>query len=498
VREMPSQALPVAEAHRLLRLAPRLAVVAIVTIAVALLVAGAMRLRRPPISDRSFAVLPFKNLGPDASAGMFASGFTDNVTDELARVSGLRVIARSSVDASTAAGKTPDVREIGRRLNVSRVVEGSVERSGERIKVVARMERVADGSIEWSKTYLRPASDGGAVPADVVSDIANLLNASAPLPGHVPSEPAHEALLKGQFELAQSGADNLERAEADFEAATRADPAFADAYYFWGIAKYNRAVTRSSLNLTAKDRTEIEGLERKALQLDSQSQPPRALLASLALQFDWDWAGAEREYKLALAPGPEPTICIQYALLLAFEGRFAESDEQLRRAQDLDPIGPATLNSVMVVRSIEGRSAEEREIARRLAMEAPGTPLPQRFLAQSYLDEDRPDLAAPIVAKLHSTSFDAMLAAQAGRHDDALRLIGPLEDQYPSMQVSCTELAYIYARLGDEAGTVKWLNRAADAHELTVLNAGVLAAYKPLRHSAGFQAFLKRVGLAKG
>ena len=469
---------------------------------IALAAAGALASRyrlAPAAASPSVAILPFKNLSPDPSNQYFAEGLAEELTNELAHIPGLRVLARSSVNA--VAQKTSDIREIGRQLGITDVVEGSIQRSGDRVIIVAHVERVSDGALVWSNRFDRQTSDLLKVQTEIASGIANSLNAARlPAPTHMGNQKAQEAVWKGEFELAVGAdLDSLNRAEAEFRRAIEIDPGYGAAYGMLGIVKYNRAMFTDSHNIPSESRSEIESLSRTALRLDPHLVAARAMLASLALQFDWDWKGAEQEYREALAAGPNPTVSVQYAMLLCFEGRFAEADQQLRNAQDQDPVGNSTLYQTALVRLLEGRFAESREVSQRLAVIAPASLVPASMIASAYLDEHKPDLAAPYAQKAIGSqaisTMKAELEVRYGHRDEALRIVRSYEDQYPNAKVHRSGVAIVYAALNDEPNTIKWLNRAADDHEMSALNAGVLPVYKPMRKSDGFQAFLRRIRL---
>src|ERR1035438_2736346 len=174
----------------------------------------------------SIAVLPFTNLSDDPANRYFADGLTDEITDLLARNRTLRVSARAS--ASQFGTKSGDLGDVGRKLNVANVLEGSVDRSGDRIRIIAHLERVSDGSHLWSNTYERQTADLFAVQSELAQAIAGNLKAAEGLPAapkHVPSAEAHDFYLKGRYELQQLTPASLNLAEADFQHAIDLDPA---------------------------------------------------------------------------------------------------------------------------------------------------------------------------------------------------------------------------------------------------------------------------------
>jgi TolB-like protein len=463
-------------------------------------VAIAWRSFAPRESGPSIAVLPFTNLTGDPANQYFSDGLTDEITDSLARVKGLRVIARSS--AFQFKDKTVDIREVGRLLNVNNVLEGSVERSGDRIKIIAHLERVSDRALIWSSTYERKASDLFAVQSDLAAGIAAGLNVAAAPPStvHVPSAEVHDLVLRGRYNLQQFTPGSVAQAELDFQHAIDKDPDYAGAYLALAWAKYDQLPARGSTYRPDEERQSAQLLARKSLELEPDMPEAHALLAALAMQYDWDWRGAEREFQLAIAGPPSSGAESQYSLLQIFRGRFGEADRHIRRYEELDPFSITTMNNRSLARLLEGRFREAREAAQKAASEHPGMLWTQLIIGLTYVEEGRPELALPVFQKMGSGSpaaqaFEAMALAKAGKREEALKLIGPFEDKYPNSGISREWLALVYAFMGDEPNTVKWLQRSADVHEFQVLSIAVDPAFAPMRDSPDFQALEKRIGL---
>ncbi len=168
--------------------------------------------------------------------------------------------------------------------------------------------------------------------------------------------------------------------------------------------------------------------------------------------------------------------------------------------QEIDPFGPIALNNIGTVRNLQGRLAETREIFQKSATLAPAMLLPKVVIGLTYIEEGRPELALPDYRKLRehypaAAVFEAMAHARAGRREEALRLIRPFEDRYPEPGAAMQWFAQVYAYLGDEPNTVKWLERSADHREFQALNLAVDPAFAAMRNSRGFQALKKRMGL---
>jgi len=447
----------------------------------------------------SIAVMPFANLSADPANRYFSDGLTDEITDSLARFKTLKVIARSS--AFQAKAKTASVRDAGRALHLTNVVEGSVQRSGDRIRIVAHLDRVSDGAVLWTSTIERSASDLFQVQSELARGIAaNLRVAGDPSARHVPKPGAYEFAMKGRYDLQQMTPESLTRAEDDFGHAIGLDPEYAGAYANLAVVKYNQAVARGFGMRPDGDRGIIEKLERRALELEPDLSTARVMLATLALQYDWDWSRAERELRAATAGSPDANAESQYAFLLVFRGRFAEADEHLGRMLDLNPFQTVAMSNFAVCRYLEGRFAEARAMSERIAAQAPGMILPREIIGATHILEGHPAQALPVFLQMEQQApptrmLEAMAHAAAGRRDEAFRLVRSLEDKYPNPGVAMYYFANFYALLDDQASTLKWLERSADRHEYRALMIGVDPSFTKMRNTPGFRALEHRVGL---
>jgi len=464
------------------------------------LAAGAWRLLTRHESQTSIAVLPFTNLSSDPGDRYFSDGLTDEITDALSRVKSLRVIARSS--SFQFRGKNADIREIGRILNVTNILEGSVERSGDHVKIIAYLERASDGALVWSNTYERKASDLFAVQSELAAGIAGGLKVAvgAAPPRHVPSAEAFDLVMKGRYGLQQGTVASVAQAEADFQHAIDLDPQYSEGYLGAGTAAYNRAGATGIYVRTEDEHVRAERYFRRALELDPDLPVARAALARMAMQYEWDWRTAEREIQLAMAGPPNASAEYSYAMFLLFHGRFADADLHLRRYQDLDPFSTATMMNVASARNLEGRFAEAREISQKVAAAYPSLLMAKQLIGLTYIEEGHPDLAlADLEALKNNIPFapfrEAMARARAGQREQALSLIRPYEEKYPDTGVSMQWFALVYAFMGDQPSTMKWLERSADRHEWGVLSIAVGPNASWMRNTPEFRALVKRIGL---
>lgn len=252
--------------------------------------------RNRSLRQASIAVLPFANEGSEDTRYL-STGMTTEITDALSRMRTLRVIAPPSV--TQFIGRKADFRQAGRLLHVNNVLEGSVTRAGDRLRIAARLERVADGIVLWSDTYESNAADLPAVESELTDAVAKSLKV-APIHAHthIPKAEAHDYLMRGIYEGQKLTPDSLQQAEADFRHAIDLDPEYARAYLQLGVQKFNDTVARGSISTGRSDaeRKSVQQLFRKALDLDPNQPSAHAMLAMIAMQYDWDWDRAERGF----------------------------------------------------------------------------------------------------------------------------------------------------------------------------------------------------------
>jgi serine/threonine protein kinase/tetratricopeptide (TPR) repeat protein len=447
----------------------------------------------------SIAVLPFTSLNPDSN--YLSNGLTDEITDSLSRFKTLRVIARPSV--AQFAGQQADFRKAGRMLNVTDVLEGTVAQAGGHIRIAAKLERVADGAVLWSETYNTTEEDLSAVQSELTRAVARKLNlAPVPAAAHVPPPEAHDYVMKGIYEAQKLTPEALAEAEADFQRAIDLDPQYARAYLQLGIQKYNESVAKGSAftSRTEAERRSMEQLIHKSLALDPNLPTAHATLAMIAMQYDWDWDRAEAELRLGSAGPPSTMVEQAYAMLLLYRGHTAEADDHIRRAQDLDPFQISTIYNIAVMRFLEGRFDECRAMAEKLAANSPRMFAARTLISGCDIAAGRTGLALQEIREWKQDfaggqMFEAMAQAKAGRKEEALRLIRPFEEKYPNPGVGLQWFALVYALMGDEQNTMKWLERSADRHEWQALNIAVNPVFAPMRRSTRFHALEKRMGL---
>jgi TolB-like protein/DNA-binding winged helix-turn-helix (wHTH) protein len=295
----------------------------------------------------SLVVLPFMNLSATPDSEYFSDGLTEEITNVLAHIDGLRVVARTT--AFQFKGKAQDVRQIARQLHVDAVLEGSVRREKNRLRVTAQLNNAEGGYHIWSQTYDRDEGDVFKIQEDISRQIAHAVrpNGNSPLAiaaGRRNLE-AYNLYLKGRYYWNKRTIESLKTAVGYFQDAIAKDPGYALAWS--GLADcyvlFNELAAGPSKDSFPKARTAAQ----KALALDPTLGEAQATLAYIEFEYDWDWAAAERDFRKALQLNPGyPTAHQWFGQYLAAMGRFDEAVAELKRAQELDPVSVSIQTNV--------------------------------------------------------------------------------------------------------------------------------------------------------
>ena len=316
---------------------------------------------------QSIAVLSLENLSPDPNEAYLADGITDELTTDLAKISSLRVISRGSV--LQFRGKQVPLPEIGRLLNVQAIVEGSVTRSGDRVRVTAQLIDAAADRHLWAESYERSVKDLLGLQREVAAAIADRIQARLTVreramlasTEHVNPD-AYLAYIKGRAFWNQRTRPALEKGVASFEEAIGADPAYARAYA--GLADCYTALGYGSYLPPKVAFMKAEEAAARAIALDASLADPHASLGYAKLYYDWDFAGANLEFQRALALDPNGVTALDWhSVYLTAMGRFDEARSEILRARELDPLSVATNTDVGFVDYYSGRYARRREAA---------------------------------------------------------------------------------------------------------------------------------------
>jgi eukaryotic-like serine/threonine-protein kinase len=457
---------------------------------------------------RSIAVLPLDNYSGDPSQDYFAEGMTDELTANLATISQLRVISRGS--AMQFRGKDrPPTRDIAEKLNVDAVVEGSVSRSGDKVRITAQLIDARADKHLWANTFERSSHDVLALQAELASAIAREVNVqlTASERSRLTATPsvnpdAHDAYLKGRYFFNRPSDENLQKAIAQFEEAVRLSPTFAPAFsglsdaYLW--AGYNEGF------LTATEaRPKARAAAEKAVALDDNSAEAHTSLAVFKLFYEYDMAGCEREFRRAFALNPNYAFAHdQFGMALAFQGRFQEAIAEGERAIELDPLSPQVLIDAVMAFMFQRNSDAAKKLGRRAAELDPTYFFPVMIDGWTDLEMGKFREAIPALKKAKAmesppfvTAFLAFAYGAAGDREAAMIELADLEKVSRDGKILPFNSALVYLGLGDRARTLDNLERALAADSQMMPWIGQDAIFDPIRSEPRFVALLNKMGV---
>lgn len=411
---------------------------------------------------RSVAVLPLENLSGDATQEYFADGMTEQLTTDLGQISALRVISRTSAMHYKGTKKT--VPEIAHELHVDGVVEGSVQRSGNQVRITAQLIDAANDRHLWASAYDRDLRDVLTLQGEVAQAIANEVKIKLTPQEQIhlakarPVKPeAHEAYLRGLYELRKLRPESIEQAIHYFQQALVLDSEDALAYAGLADAYYDQStLLRAPLEVMPK----AKAAAVRAIELDDSLAEAHASLGYVKLNFDWDWVGTEHEFRRALELNPNlPRAHAGYAHFLLTLRRTDEAIQELHRADTLDPLLPEShVNLPFLL--FNGRRYDE-------AIEAGQRAKDDRVLALSYAELGRRAEAIAAADRAEKSDQNPVLVAQmasvyamADKKDTARRMLSGIEAQAGKRYICGFNVACVYATLGDKEQAFAWLEKA--------------------------------------
>jgi serine/threonine protein kinase/Tfp pilus assembly protein PilF len=457
----------------------------------------------------SIAVIPFANVGGSAENEFLADGITDDVISALSRLRTLRVASRTSSYAMRGGGE--DVAAVGKRLSVSTVLEGSVQRARERIRVSARLVNVRDGFQFWSEQFDRTLDDVFAIQDEISAAIVRTLkatllgedHAARPTPRSSSVE-AYELYLKGRFFWNKRTEANLERAIAFFSQAIASDSAYAPALA--GLADSYAVLGTYGARPPADVMPLAQENARRAVAMDPSLAEAHTTLGLTFAAYDRDWVAAEQAFRRAITIAPEYSTARQwYAVaLLAPLRRFDEALAEIEHARSLDPLSLAVGATVGVIQSFAGQHEAAISTLRETLELEPGFGMAHFFLGQAYASAGRAAEAAGsaerAIALTGGTPEMLALLAQArvasGDRARGEALLGDLLRLRERRYVSAALVAQVRVSLGLHDDAIEDLERALASGDPEMLYLNVRAAYGPLRETPGFTRLLERAGLA--
>ena len=464
----------------------------------------------PTVSQRKaiLAVLPFDNLSRDPDQEFFSEGLTQDIVAQVGKLNPdrLTVIAHRSV--SKYKGSTLSAKEIGKELNADYLVQGSVRRAADRVRVTVELIQAQNQTDVWTESYDRELKDVLAVQDSVVRSIASQIHIALTEeqerrltnPRQL-SPAAYETYLKGRYYWNKRTGESMQKAEQYFEQAIRNDPTYAAAYS--GLADCNSGLTWHGFKSPAEALPKAYAAARKAIELNPESAEAHASLG-LAMSHRWDWTGAEAEFRRAIQLDPQYANAHHwYADYLSIRGRHDEALAEAKHALELDPL------NLMISTWVGLRYYMARDYSRAIEQNRNSVELDPNFAAAHLLlgeDYVQAGLRNEAVDELkraadlsgYSPIYRAEVAvalAVAGRNREALRIARELETISKDRYVSPYVLAQIYAALGNKEDTFRWLRAAYDDHAVWIGYVAVDPIFDPYRPDERFKDLLQRVGL---
>jgi len=462
---------------------------------------------RAPAVSRSIAVLPFVNASPDAENEYLSDGITDELIDALAKIAGLRVSSRTSVFA--LKGKPLDVRAVGALLGVSVVLEGTVRKAGEKLRITAQLTSTDDGRLLWSQRYDRKLIDVFTIQDEIAGTIVSTLRATmfADLSEHVPRRyteniQAYGLYLKGRYAWGKRTKEGVAEAIHFFEQAIAEDPNYAPAYAGLGDS-YALDVDYRAIPVADAYRRAKE-YAAKAIELDESLPSAHASLAWALFIYDWDWAAAEREFRRAIELNPRyPSAHQWFAFLLASRGQHDAALLEGHTALELDHASVSIRRGVGWLYHYARRYDLARDhLARAIEMN-PLAVESYRILAhnmafQGQLDEAervfRETLTLPGAGAYTKAGLGWVLGL-AGKRRDAESLLEELEADAEQGYVSPVPFSVLHIGLGNVDQALDWAERAYDERRGWLAYFKVNPLLDPLRDHPRFKALLQRMRL---
>ena len=455
----------------------------------------------PSPNEKSIAVLPFADLSQAHDQEYFCDGISEEILDSLARTEGLRVVARTS--SFSFKGRTVDVGAIAQKLGVRTILEGSVRRDGNRVRITAQLVSAANGSHLWSETYERELQGVFAVQDEITRAIVDALKVKLAL--SLPAREqrnteAYDLYLQGLYFSNKSSEADLRKALSFFQRALDKDPTFARAWtgiakvWFWLCDAYVKPLDAWPA---------VKEAALKAIALDDRDAEAYAYVAEANRLLDWDFAGADAELRRALQL--DPNFAFGHLMLLHFNALQGQLEEALRQGMEgkkLDPLSPAISTVVSGFYLDTGRLDEALAEAERTQMLDPDYLYPSFAYgpAVAYREKGMFDKAIALYLKAQQTtqlpsSGLAITYVRMGRQVEARHILNQLIEKARTRYIAADSIAAVYVALGEKDEAFRWLERAYAEHSWGVPNIAVSHEFRPLRSDPRYADLLRRTGL---
>ncbi len=461
---------------------------------------------QPGREQHSIAVLPFANMTGSKDDDYLCEGLAEEIINALTRIPGLRVIARTSAFAIGRAGG--DVREIGTRLDVASILEGSIRREGRRVRVTAQLVTTSDGSHLWSERYDRELRDALVVEDEIAAAIADRLRLDLASETRGTSKPpvdaeAHTAYLEGRYHLAKGTPEALVRARACFERAVVRDPASALAYdslaeLFWYLGFFGNVPPREAFSQSTWHAL-------RALELDDGLAQTHALLGMLRKELDYNWPEVDRELARALELSREsPLVRLRYAIsVLLPHGRLGEATAEVEEVLRTDPLNLFVRWWLGVMFYLARRPERMIDEGRHMIALEPGFFLGHWVLGMGLDATGRTGEAVAALERAHEGSggspftlgFLAYGYGRTGRSEEARGLLELAREAAAAGYVPASTFFMGHIGLGERDAAFEWMDRAVETRDPIIMPIKTFPFLDPLRGDPRYAALLHKMHL---
>ena len=458
-----------------------------------------------PTRIESLAVLPLENLMGDSEQAYFVDGMTEALINDLAKIGALRVISRTS--AMQYKGTDKPLREIARELRVDAVVEGSVLRAGDRVRITAQLIEAATDRHLWADSYEGDLSDVLGLQSEVARAIADEIKIKLTLQeqsrlasSRSVNPQAHEAYLRGRYDWNKKTESGFKKAIEYFQQAVEIDPVHAPAYA--GLADSYNMLAAESILPPKEAYAMAKAAAVKALEIDDTLGEAHVSLASIMENYDWNWAGAEREYQRAIKLNPGyPTAHEWYASFLRNMGQHDEAITEIKQAQALDPLSlpiNATFGRILISAGLYDQAIDQHREAAKLY---PKHATSHHVLGKAYLRKGMYEEAIAefqMARRLFGDKPELVWGlghayTGAGKRTEALQMLRQLKEMSNRGYVPSFYIALLYVALGENDQALTWLEKAYEEHHPNMVWLKMDQCLDPLRSDPRFQSRLRRM-----
>lgn len=465
--------------------------------------------RPDPSGIRSLAVLPLENLSHDLEQEYFADGMTEALTTELAQISALKVISRTSV--MQYKGTKKSLPQIAKELRVDAVIEGAVQRSGNKVEITVQLIHAPSDRHLWAKSYERDLRDVLSLQDEVTRAIVSEIRMKITSPEQErlsktrPIDPeAYQFYLKGHYYLYKLTPEGLQKAIEYFQQAIDKDPSYAQAYA--GLAETYNSLSFLTVLPPRTVMPKAKTAAVKALEIDDRLAEAHGSLGWASFTYDWDWPAAAKEFERAVALNPGyPHAHVLYSFYFGALGRSEEALAEVKRARDLDPASPAIENIIAVQLYLARQFDQTIQQCRKTQEMDPNFPSTYWVLGDAYAAKgmyrealvEYEKYAAFIPGNPLALAYVGYAHARLGERNRALRGLEQLRAASTQRYVPAVSYALVYVGLGEKEQAFTWLEKACEERTNFLAYLKVHAIWDPLRSDPRFKDLLRRVGLSQ-